>query len=54
MGQVALDNSVLATVYIPTFYVLKSFIFTGSTDPTTILKTAFTNLKQNWARDAFV
>ena len=54
VGQVALDNSVLATVYIPTFYVLKSFIFTGSTDVTTIFKTAFTNLKQNWARDAFV
>ena len=50
----ALDNSVLITVYLPVFYVLKSLVFTGGTDPVHIVKTGLTNLKQNWARDALV
>ena len=50
-GQVALDVSVLVSIYLPVFYVLKSLVFTGGTDPVHIVKTGLTNLKQNWARD---
>ena len=33
VGQVALDVSVLLSVYLPVFYVLKASVFTGGTDP---------------------
>ena len=53
-GQVALDVSVLLSVYLPVFYVLKASVFTGGTDPVQWVKTGLSNLRTNWVKDAQV
>lgn len=50
-AQVALDLSTLSLVYLPTFYILKESIFSGSWDLTTWFKNGFGNYSQNWKKD---
>ena len=49
--QTALDLTVLTFVYLPTFYVFKAGVFSGSTDPGVWASTGIENYVTNFAKD---
>eukprot|EP00283_Hemiselmis_rufescens_P027027 CAMPEP_0173449138 /NCGR_PEP_ID=MMETSP1357-20121228/42195_1 /TAXON_ID=77926 /ORGANISM="Hemiselmis rufescens, Strain PCC563" /LENGTH=293 /DNA_ID=CAMNT_0014415705 /DNA_START=71 /DNA_END=952 /DNA_ORIENTATION=+ len=52
-AQTALDLTVLTLVYLPTFYIFKAGVFSGSADPGVWASTGFDNYVQNFAKDEF-
>ena len=52
-GQVALDNAVLVSLYLPVFYSLKACVFVGGTNPIKWVTEGLGNLRSNWASDAY-
>ncbi|KAL7441729.1 hypothetical protein ACHAXM_008160 [Skeletonema potamos] len=52
-AQTALDLTVLTFIYLPTFYVFKAGVFSGSTDPSVWLSTGLDNYNTNFAKDEF-
>lgn len=52
-AQTAVDLTVLTLVYLPTFYVFKAGVFSGSTDPSVWLSTGLNNYSTNFAKDEF-
>ena len=51
VGQVAMDFSVLISVYLPSFYVVKAFIFGETNRPTDWIKTGLGNYGNNYPVD---
>ena len=52
-AQTALDLTVLTLVYLPTFYVFKAALFSGSVDPTAWASSGLTSYQANFAKDEF-
>ena len=52
-AQTALDLAVLTAIYLPTFYVFKAGVFSGSADPSVWLGTGLHNYQANFAKDEF-
>lgn len=52
-AQTVLDLAVLTLVYLPTFYVFKAGVFSGSPDPSVWLSTGLDNYSANFAKDEF-
>ena len=52
-AQTAVDLTVLTLVYLPTFYVFKSSVFSGSSDPSVWFKTGIDNYTHNFSKDEF-
>ena len=50
-AQTALDLTVLTLIYLPTFYVFKATVFTGSSDPSVWASTGIENYLANFAKD---
>lgn len=49
--QTALDLTVLTFIYLPTFYVFKAGVFSGSTDPNVWTAVGLENYSTNFAKD---
>jgi len=52
-AQTALDLAVLTLVYLPTFYVFKASVFSGSADPAAWASTGLASYQANFAKDEF-
>ncbi|CAB9505335.1 Mpv17 / PMP22 family [Seminavis robusta] len=52
-AQTALDLGVLTAIYLPTFYIFKASVFTGSLDPSVWVHTGIDNYQTNFAKDEF-
>jgi hypothetical protein len=52
-AQTALDLAVLSCVYLPTFYVFKASVFSGSTDPLEWASSGLAMYCANFAKDEF-
>ena len=52
-AQTAVDLTVLTFVYLPTFYVFKSVVFSGSADPSIWLSSGLDKYSTNFAKDEF-
>ncbi|KAL7537720.1 hypothetical protein ACHAXR_011030 [Thalassiosira sp. AJA248-18] len=52
-AQTAVDLTVLTLIYLPTFYVFKAGVFSGSSDPSVWLSTGLNNYGTNFAKDEF-
>jgi len=52
-AQTAVDLTVLTLIYLPTFYVFKAGVFTGSTDPLVWISTGLDNYGTNFRKDEF-
>ena len=52
-AQTALDLTVLTLVYLPTFYIFKVGVFSGSMDPSVWVGTGLDNYAANFAKDEF-
>eukprot|EP00581_Thalassiosira_minuscula_P009538 CAMPEP_0183709414 /NCGR_PEP_ID=MMETSP0737-20130205/5469_1 /TAXON_ID=385413 /ORGANISM="Thalassiosira miniscula, Strain CCMP1093" /LENGTH=233 /DNA_ID=CAMNT_0025937511 /DNA_START=186 /DNA_END=882 /DNA_ORIENTATION=+ len=52
-AQTAVDLTVLTVVYLPTFYIFKAGVFSGSTDPSVWLSTGLNNYSTNFSKDEF-
>lgn len=52
-AQTALDLTVLTFVYLPTFYVFKASVFSGTLDPGLWAQTGLENFQSNFAKDEF-
>ena len=52
-AQTAVDLTVLTLVYLPTFYIFKASVFSGSTDPSMWVSQGFDNYSSNFAKDEF-
>lgn len=50
-AQTALDLTVLTLVYLPTFYIFKAGVFSGSPDPSVWASTGIENYQTNFAKD---
>jgi len=50
-AQTVLDLTVLTLVYLPTFYIFKASVFSGSMDPTVWWETGVGNYLTNFAHD---
>jgi len=50
-AQTVVDLSVLTLVYLPTFYVFKASVFSGSPDPGTWVSSGLGNYQSNFAKD---
>lgn len=50
-AQTALDLTVLTAIYLPTFYVFKAGVFSGSPDPSVWLSSGLGNYQENFAKD---
>ena len=50
-AQTALDMGVLKAIYLPTFYIFKASVFSGSLDPTVWLSTGLDNYQTKFAKD---
>mmetsp|Transcript_36229 Transcript_36229/g.70821 ORF Transcript_36229/g.70821 Transcript_36229/m.70821 type:complete len:292 (-) Transcript_36229:157-1032(-) len=50
-AQTALDLTVLTLIYLPTFYVFKAGVFTGSSDPSVWLSSGLESYTTNFAKD---
>lgn len=50
-AQTALDLTVLTAVYLPTFYVFKAGVFSGSGDPSVWLSSGLSSYTTNFAKD---
>ena len=49
--QTALDLAVLTVIYLPTFYIFKASVFSGSSDPSLWVSTGIDNYTTNFAKD---
>lgn len=52
-AQTAVDLTVLTLVYLPTFYVFKAGVFSGSADPYVWLSSGLNNYSTNFSKDEF-
>jgi len=52
-AQTALDLGVLTAIYLPTFYIFKASVFSGSLDPSVWFQSGFSNYQMNFAKDEF-
>ena len=52
-AQTALDLTVLTLVYLPTFYVFKASVFSGSADPGAWVSSGLDSYSTNFAKDEF-
>ena len=52
-AQTALDLTVLTLIYLPTFYIFKAGVFSGSADPTVWASTGLEAYTSNFAKDEF-
>ncbi|GFH51527.1 hypothetical protein CTEN210_08003 [Chaetoceros tenuissimus] len=52
-GQTVLDLTVLTLIYLPTFYIFKAGVFSGSMDPSVWTSTGLENYQSNFAKDEF-
>jgi hypothetical protein len=52
-AQTVLDLTVLTIIYLPTFYIFKASVFSGSTDPTVWTSTGLENYMKNFGKDEF-
>ncbi len=52
-AQTALDLAVLTLIYLPTFYIFKAGVFSGSMDPSVWTETGIHNYQTNFAKDEF-
>ena len=52
-AQTALDLTILTLVYLPTFYVFKAGVFSGSLDPSVWTSSGLETYQQNFAKDEF-
>ncbi|KAL3798038.1 hypothetical protein HJC23_012329 [Cyclotella cryptica] len=52
-AQTALDLGVLTLVYLPTFYIFKAGVFSGSSDPSMWVSQGIENYSANFAKDEF-
>ncbi len=52
-AQTALDLTVLTFIYLPTFYIFKAGVFSGSADPSVWLSSGLDNYNSNFAKDEF-
>lgn len=52
-AQTAVDLTVLTLVYLPTFYIFKAGVFSGSTDPSMWVSQGLDNYSANFAKDEF-
>jgi Mpv17 / PMP22 family len=50
-AQTALDLTVLTIIYLPTFYIFKSAVFSASLDPSVWLSTGWDNYLLNFVKD---
>ena len=50
-AQTTLDLAVLTLVYLPTFYIFKASVFSGSVDPNVWASTGIENYTSNFAKD---
>lgn len=50
-AQTALDLTVLTLVYLPTFYVFKAAVFSGTADPSVWVGSGIGSYQQNFAKD---
>ncbi|KAL3903053.1 MAG: hypothetical protein SGARI_005552 [Bacillariaceae sp.] len=50
-AQTGLDLTVLTLVYLPTFYVFKAGVFSGSMDPSVWFSTGIDNFTTNFSKD---
>jgi hypothetical protein len=50
-AQTALDLTVLTAIYLPTFYIFKASVFSGSLDPSIWIQTGLDNFWTNFAKD---
>ena len=50
-AQTGLDLTVLTFVYLPTFYIFKAGVFSGSMDPSVWFSTGFDNYQMNFSKD---
>ena len=49
--QTALDLSVLMLIYLPTFYIFKASVFSGTLDPSVWVPSGFDTYTTNFAKD---
>jgi len=52
-AQTALDLAVLTLIYLPTFYIFKAGVFSGSMDPSVWASTGIDSYTSNFAKDEF-
>ncbi|KAK1742543.1 Mpv17/PMP22 family protein [Skeletonema marinoi] len=52
-AQTALDLTVLTFIYLPTFYVFKAGVFSGSADPSVRLSSGLDSYTTNFSKDEF-
>ena len=52
-AQTVLDLTVLTAIYLPTFYIFKASVFSGSMDPSVWFDTGLSNFQTNFAKDEF-
>ena len=52
-AQTALDLAVLSAIYLPTFYVFKAAVFSGSAEPSVWLGSGLQSYQANFAKDEF-
>merc|ERR1712087_652905 len=52
-AQTLLDLSVLTLIYLPTFYIFKEGVFSGSMDPTLWASSGIHTYQENFAKDEF-
>lgn len=50
-AQTALDLTVLTLVYLPTFYIFKASVFSGSLDPSVWVSSGMGSFQTNFAKD---
>jgi hypothetical protein len=50
-AQTGLDLTVLTFVYLPTFYIFKASVFTGSIDPSVWVSTGIDSFVTNFSKD---
>lgn len=52
-AQTALDLGVLTAIYLPTFYIFKASVFSGSMDPSIWVSSGLDSFQSNFAKDEF-
>jgi len=52
-AQTVLDLTVLTAIYLPTFYIFKASVFSGSMDPSVWVESGIGNFQSNFAKDEF-
>jgi hypothetical protein len=50
-AQTALDLAVLTAIYLPTFYIFKALVFSGTMDPSVWVSSGFDTFQTNFAKD---